>query len=183
MEENQPKTSLYSHALKWGSILGAVSIVLTILLYVIDFTLMVNWKTGLISLAVFIGLTIYAGINYRSEIGGFMPFGKAFLHGFLVFAVSGLISTIFNLILYHVIDTELPAKLTEATLEKTAEIMQAFGAPEDKIDEAMTQARERTDSQYTVYGLFKGYFFILIFSAVFSLITGLIVRKNQPEEV
>jgi hypothetical protein len=47
---------------------------------------------------LFIGLTIYAGINYRNEIGGFLPYGKAFQHGFVLMAVSGLISTIFAFI-------------------------------------------------------------------------------------
>jgi hypothetical protein len=46
-----------------------------------------------------LGITIYAGIDYRNGVGGFLPYGKAFVHGFLVLAVSALLATLFNMVL------------------------------------------------------------------------------------
>ncbi|MFZ5973285.1 MAG: DUF4199 domain-containing protein [Bacteroidota bacterium] len=182
-ETSEATPTLLSHALRWGAMLGIISIALTIIWYVVDYTLMADWKVGIFSLVIYIAFTAYAGINYRGEIGGYISFGKAFQHGFLVFAISGLLATFFTLLLYTVIDPELPAKLTEATLEKTAEMMEGFGAPQDAIDKAMDDARERSESQYSVTGSFTGYGFMLIMSAIFSLITGLVVRKNEPMEM
>ncbi len=176
-------TTLFNHAIRWGGILGAVSILITMTLYAVDYTLMVQLKTLFLSLLIYLGLVIYAGINYRNSIGGYLSFGKAFQHGFLVLAISALISTIFNILLYTAIDPELPQKLTDASIENTRQMMENFGAPEDQIDEALEQARERSDDQFSVGGLALGYVWILVFSAIMALISGLIVKKNEPETV
>lgn len=182
MEEKET-TSLFQQALKWGLIVGGISIALTIVAYAVDYAMLANWKFGIFVFAMFIGLAIYAGISYRNEIGGFLPYGKAFQHGFILMAVSGLISTLFSIILYTVIDPELPAKLTEVTLENTQKMMEGFGMPEDQMDKAMEDARSRTENQFTVSGLALAYGIGIIVYAVLSLITAIFVRKNPPDEV
>lgn len=182
-DEKATAPTLLNHAAKWGGILGAISVTMTILWYVIDYTMLTDWKIGILSLVIYIAFTSYASINYRGEIGGYMSFGKAFQHGFVVLAVSGLIASVFNLIMYTVIDPELPQKLVDSTLEKTAAMMENFGAPEDQIDKAMEDARKRAEGQYSVSGVATGYGFLLIMSAIFALITGLISRKNEPMEM
>jgi hypothetical protein len=182
MEENtSPAPSLLNHAAKWGAILSAISILVVMLLYVVDYTLMAGFTFIIIIMVVGLGFVIYAGINYRNEIGGYIPFGKAFLHGLIVFAVSGAISTIFNLLLYNVIDPDLPANLTEAIIENTRSTMERFGAPSDSIDEALDKMREDMPKNFSTFGVIKNFFTGMIWYAILSLITGLIVRKNQPE--
>ncbi len=182
MEDNStPAPTLMQHAIRWGMITAAVSIIFTMTLYVVDYTLMVQLKFLFLVLAVYFGITIYAGIDYRKSIGGFLPYGKAFQHGFLILAVSGLIASIFNLLLYFVIDTELPQKLVDASIENTRAMMEGFGAPEDSIDEALEKAKESTAEQFTITGMAKGYIMIAVFSAIMALISSLFVRKNQPE--
>ena len=183
MEENAESVSLKNHVIKWGLIVGAVSITLTILLYVLDYTLMVQLKTLFVMLLIYLGITIYAGIDYRNGVGGFLPYGKAFVHGFLVLAVSALVATIFNFVLYNVIDTELPQKLTDASLENTREMMVSFGAPEEAIDKAIEEGRGRTESQFTITGQLIGLASILFFSAIMALISAIFVKKNQPVEI
>jgi len=182
MEENTDSApTLMQHAFRWAIITAAVSIIYTMLLYVIDYTLMVQLKVLFIALAIYFGITIYAGIDYRKAIGGFLPYGKAFQHGFIILAGSGLIASFFNLLLYFVIDPELPQKLVDASLENTRAMMESFGAPEESMDEAMEKARESTADQFTVAGMAKGYIMIAVFSAIMALISSLFVRKNQPE--
>lgn len=182
MEENStPSPTLMQHAIRWGMITAAVSIIITMLLYVIDYTLMVQLKFLFVSLAIYFGITIYAGIDYRKSIGGFLAYGKAFQHGFLILVVSGLIATFFNILLYQVIDPELPQKLVDASMENTRAMMESFGTPEEAMDEAMEQAKESTAEQFTIVGMAKGYIYIAIFSAIMALISAIFVRKNQPE--
>jgi hypothetical protein len=183
MEQSEESVTLKSHVIKWGLIVGAVSIVLTILLYVIDYTLMVQLKTLFIMLMIYLGITIYAGIDYRNSMGGFLPYGKAFVHGFLVLAISALVATLFSMILYNLIDTELPQKLTDASLENTREMMVSFGAPEETIDQEIEKARERTANQFTLTGQLIGFASILFFSAIMALISAIFVKKNQPVEL
>lgn len=183
MEEQNEQPSLFQHALKWGVILGIIGIALTGISYAVDYTMLANWKFGIFVFLVSIGLTIYAGINYRGEIGGFLAYGKAFQHGFVLMAISGLLSTIFTLVLYTVIDTELPQKLTDVAMENTQAMMESFGMPEDQMDQALEDARKRTENQFSASGLAMGYGIGLIIYAVLAAITSIFVRKNPPEDV
>ncbi|MEY4931589.1 MAG: hypothetical protein RI909_2313 [Bacteroidota bacterium] len=181
MEEKEP--TLFQHALKWGLIVGAISIVLTAVAYAVDYAMLANWKFGIFIFAAFIGLAIYAGINYRNETGGFIAYGKAFQHAFILMAVSGLVSTAFTILLYTVIDPELPAKLTDVAIENAEAMLKNFGMPEDQMDKAMEDTRKRTENQFSVSGLAMGYGIGLIIYAVLSLITSIFVKKNPPDEI
>lgn len=178
-EEVQEKQSVVQNALKFGVIVGVVGAMITLLLYVAGPEFMVKWWVGLISLAVFIGLVIYGGISYRNEIGGYIDFGPAFLHGFITLAVAGLIGTLVNFLLFTVVDPNLPEELTEATVEQAISMAEGFGATGAALDEAEARAREQTEGQYEVGGLVKQYFIGLIIYAVMALITGLIVRRKE----
>lgn len=182
--DNQPGTpTLMSHALRYGSIMGVIGIVLTLLFYAVDFSLLADWKIGILLFLIFIGFVMYAGIDYRKKVGGYLSYGNAFKHSFITFAIGGLIGTIANIVLYGLIDPELPQKLTEVGLENTESMMSKFGAPQDKIDEQMDQLRETLPAQFSVFGLIKGYGIGLIIYAVLSAITALFIRKNVPEAV
>lgn len=182
MEEKESPT-LFQHALRWGLIVGAISIVLTGVFYAVDYTMLANWKTGIFMFVLFIGLAIYAGINYRGEAGGYLSYGKAFQHAFMLMAISGLLSTIFNIVLYTIIDPELPGKLAEATMETTRAMMERFGMPEDQMDQALEDARRRSENQFTPVGLLISYGIGLIIYAVLSSITSIFVKKNPPDEM
>lgn len=184
MENNssaEQTPTLFQHAIKFGIIMGGIGIVLTLLLYAVDYSFLADWKLGVIMLLVFIGFIIYAGINYRNQIGGFIPFGKAFQHGFIALAVAGLIGTACNLLLFTVIDPELPQKLADVTIEKTAAMMEGFGVSGEQLDEQLAKMKEEMPAKFGPVGLLTQYMWSLIFYAVLALISGLIVRKNQPE--
>jgi hypothetical protein len=181
--EGAEMESPVKNALRFGAIIGLVSIGTTVLLYAIDYTLMVQLKVLFILLALYIGLVIYGGINYRKQIGGYLSYGKAFQHGFISLVVGGIIGTLFSIILYNVIDTELPQKLTDATVENTEAMMRGFGTPEDQIDIQMEKVRQETPERFTALGLVKQFGWGLIFNAVMAAITSIFVKRKEPEEV
>lgn len=183
MEENTTTPTLVNHGAKWGAILAGVTIVLVMLIYAIDYTMMAGFTFIIIATLLGIGMVVYAGINYRNQIGGYIPFGKAYLHGLLVFAVAGLISTVFNFLLYFIIDPELANNMVDAIIANTEKTMENWGAPPDTIDQQIEKMREDMPKNFTAVGLVKGYFTGLIWYIILSLITGLIVKKNQPEMV
>ena len=184
MEETQnPPVSIYNHAMKFGLILGIISIVCVILSYVIDLSFMASFKFIGLVLVIGLGMTIYAGINYRNEIGGYLPYSKAFIHGILVLAVSGLVSTVFNIVLYTIIDPELPQKLTDAIIENTESMMQRFGAPEESIEQAIEKMRGELPANFAPAGLAFGFVKSLIWYAIIAAITSLFVRKSEPVEM
>ena len=111
-----------------------------------------------------------------------MAFGKAWMYSFQLFVVAGIIGTIFNILLYNVIDPELPEMIANQAVENTESMMERFGMPEDQLDEALEKTREDTLNRFTVTGSLVGFLWGLVMYAIFSLITGAIIKKAEPEE-
>jgi hypothetical protein len=178
--EQEEKTSFLNHAGKWGLINGAIGIFIFVVLYVVDYALMVNWKMAVVGLVLGLSIVSYASVDYRNSIGGYMSYGKAWQYGFVVFAISGIITVLFNILLYNVIDSELPQKLTDVALENQRSMMENFGAPPEAIDKAIDEAKARTENQFKIGGMAMGYGIQLVIYAVLSLITAIFGRRNPP---
>lgn len=169
-----------NHAIKSGLIVGIISIVLTLVIYVVNAALLVSMWMMLLFL-VLIFLVSYFGIQHRKEIGGFLSFGKSWMYSMQLLVAAGILGTIFNILLYNVIDPELPAMLADQSVENAAEMMSSFGMPEDQMEEALDKTRTDTLDRFTVMGAIKGFAIGLIFYAILSLITGAIIKKKEPE--
>lgn len=172
---------MIKHASKNGGILGAISIILTLVIYIVDPTFLANWWIGFVFLFLNLILVVYLGIGYRKEIGGYISFGHAWQYSIVAFAVGGLVSTLFMILLYTVIDPGVKEIIIEASLENTEKMMRSFGTPDEAIDEALENARSSTEDALTPFGIIKNYFIAMIIYAIISLITGAIIKKNKPE--
>lgn len=180
---NSEQPSLLNHAIKFGAILSVISILVVLLVYVIDWTIMATLGFIGIMILVGIGFVIYAGINYRKSVGGYLPYGQALLHCLIVLGVSGFISMLFNFVLYNVIDSELPQKLTEVIISNTETMMTKWNTPQGQIDEKIAEMKVELPNNFTTVGLILGYLKAYIGYVIIALIVGLITRKNQPETV
>ena len=169
-----------NHAIKSGLMVGVISIVLTLLIYIVNPAFLVSmWM--LLFFLIFIALVSYFGIQHRNEIGGYMTFGKAWVYSMQLLVVAGIVGTIFNILLYNIIDPELPTMLADQSVENAESMMRNFGMPEDQMDEALEKTRTDTLDRMTVVGLIKSFAWGLIFYAILSLITGAIIKKKEPE--
>ena len=139
-EIEEAKTPL-QHGLKFGLIIGMVGAIINILIYVVDPSYLANMWYGIIMLLVFLGLVIYGGISYRNEIGGYIDFGPAYIHGFTTFVIMGIIGLALNLLLHNVIDPNLGDTLTDASIEQTTKMMEGFGLSGDQLDDALEEQR------------------------------------------
>ncbi|HQQ98380.1 MAG TPA: DUF4199 domain-containing protein [Cyclobacteriaceae bacterium] len=184
MEETNEQPTLMAHAAKWGLIVGGISILLYGSLYAIDLALMVQIKFFFLIILCYLGAIIYAGIEYRNQNGRYLSYGKAFQHGFILMITGMFLGTLFNILLYHVIDPELPSKLLEASMENARAMMESFGTPADAIDDAMAKAEANAAESFTLVGQLKAFFINgIIITAVIVAITSLIVRKTEPVEL
>ena len=110
-----------------------------------------------------------------------MSFGKGWTYSMQLLIVAGIVSTIFNILLYYVIDPELPAMLADQSVENAESMMRNFGMPEDQMEEALEKTRTDTLDRFTVSGSLIGFLWGLIIYAILSLITGAIIKKKEPE--
>ena len=166
--------------LKGGLILAGVSILLTMLTYVIDVSLMVEWWFGIVSILISMGLLIYLGINYRNDIGGILSYGDAFKFSFLVFFVSYVVGIIFQIALYTVIDPELPETMKQLTVEKTVEMMEGFGLSDEALDAAIIGVEDGIDEATTPMGMIKSSPWGILFLLLFSAIAAIFIKRNPP---
>lgn len=176
MEEQ--KTVVQS-ALRLGLIIGVANIIVGLLIYLIDPTLFAKWWLSLLIFAAIIVAVVVTGINYRNSIGGILSYGDAFKHGLIVFIISGLLGGFFNILLFQVIDKDVKQVVMDAAIEQTEAMMRKFGAPDDQIDETLQQTEESLKDSFSTTGQLKSQMYAIVFYIILSLITALIVRKQE----
>ena len=77
------KINYNEEVLKGGLIIAGVSILVTMVTYIVNVELMVAWWFGLLALAISMGLVIYIGISFRNAIGGYMSYKESLKFTFL----------------------------------------------------------------------------------------------------
>lgn len=172
-------TSIRENAQKFGLLAAAVGIAYALIAYLVSADLFVNWWAGVGIWVIMIVFFVMAATNTRKALGGFMTFREAFTVTFLAAAIASLMSTVFNIVLFTLIDPEYAAMLQEKIIEKTVTMMQEWKAPQESIDETIAQMEgtNQFDLMTQVAGFFKG----LIFWAILALIIAAATKRKQPE--
>lgn len=177
--ENQTQTP-FQAAVRPGLITGLVAMAITYITYFIDSSFMASGWFGFGSFALFFALLIYFGAQFRKEQGGFMSFGVAFNFSFIAIFISGLVSLVGQLLLFHVIDPSLPEVLAEITFENTLKMVERFGQnPDTMPSEAIDQLRAQSENSFTIGGQIKNFGFGLIAFAIIALILAAILKKRD----
>ena len=178
--ENDYKAD-YGFCVKNGAIVGAVYGALSILLYTISEDLLANGILGILILLSYAIVFGVMGVKYRNHSGGFLSFGQAYGAIFVMVLIAIFVSTIFNMLLYQVIDPDLGPRLMEITLETSEQMMRRFGAPEDQIQESI--ANMRSTNSYSLINQLKGILYAgVIGNALVTLILAAIAKKNREED-
>lgn len=178
--ENEYKAD-YGFCVKNGAVVGAVFGAISILLYAISESLLANGILGFLLLLAYAVVFAIIGVSYRKHVGGFMTYGQAYSAIFVMIFVSILVSTVFNVILYQLIDPDLGYRLTEISIETSESMMRRFGAPEEQIQS--TLAEMRGTNNYTIGKQLLGVLYIgVIGNALVTLILALIAKKNPESE-
>ena len=178
MEQRQTNSPSQA-ALKSGVIIGLLMLVITFIIYFIDYSYLVAAAYGFSILALFFGLVVYFGLQYRKEIGGFMTFGTAFQFAFVTLIISGLISTLGNILLYQVIHPGLSELMVEVQLQNMVDMLDSFGAGDSLSGEQIKDMRTDMADAYTLGGQLRAFGISLIVYAILSLILGAIVKKRD----
>lgn len=180
-EENDQVSGQLTHAARNGLLMGFVSIVLTLLIYMVDISIMVEWTFSLFSFLLFAILTVIFGRGYRAQVGGFLSYSESFQYAFIVIAVSGLIGLMFNIILFNIIDPELPETMTRLVIETQEKMLMNFGASDDMIDDTLEAMERDMPAQYTPMGQLKSSWAVVLGAAILGAITAIFIKKKQPE--
>lgn len=165
--------------IKWGLFLGGVNVLYILLLYIVDVSLLVSFWNSLIAFALTVVFMVLAMREQRNLNGNVLAYGNAVVLGIGVGVLSSIVGVAFNGILYNVIDPGLAETMKELTIEKTASMMEGFGASEADVEKALENMDTRSFEQD-----FRSMATALMVSAIFSAFVALIVgafMKRNPD--
>jgi hypothetical protein len=167
--ENNSKPTMFQTTLTWGLITGFAGVVYTLILYFTD--MITNQSLGYVGIIISI-VGIYLGTKaFRDQsLGGFISYGKALGTGVMISLFAAIISVIFMILLYTVIDTELVDKMMAIASEKNVE----RGISEDQAQQAMEMGKKL----FIPFAVVGGLFFSVFVGFIISLITSAILKKE-----
>lgn len=168
-------------ASRYGLIIAAIGIAYTLIAYLVDLKLLVNTFAGIGLWLVNLILLIVAVSMVKKSGGGFISFKEAFSTFVLTYVISALISSVFSILLFSVIDPQAAERLQELIIETTVNMMERFGAPESQIEEQLANMEGST--QFSVGSQVRGFFTGIVIYAVIGLIVAAIMKKNKPEYI
>jgi len=164
--------SSFNNALKFGFILAIFQIVYFLVAYVLD---MQDGGSGsfFISLIIAFGIFFFGTKNFREKaLDGYISFGKAFGHSFLIGLFGYIISSIFSFIFYTLIDNEY---LNQMFL-KAVDELDGKNIPEQAYDQSVKWMEMMfTPTAMLIMGILIG----LLISLIVSLIVAAVVKKEQ----
>lgn len=153
--------------------------ILTLLAYFVDYTILVSfWFAGVV-LVLFFALILFLGFRFRKEAGGYLEYGPAFVFAFVTLLVSGLIGVVGNVLLYQVIDPQLPQMLVDAQMENMLAMMDRMGAGDAMSADQLDEVKEGIVANFTLGGQIKSFGMALIVYAIMALILGAIIKKKD----
>ena len=164
----QPSTARV--ALKWGAILGIVSIIFSLILFITDNV--GNSGLGIVSFVLTIGGLVLAMRDFRTLNGGFMAYGQGLSVGTLTAGISGLLSSLFSVFYTTVIDTGVMGRMVDKTRDKLEE----SGLSDEQIDQQIKFV-EMFQSPGLTFAF--GVIGAVIFGFVLSLVIAAILKKEK----
>jgi hypothetical protein len=172
MEENLEMPTTKSVAMKWGPILGLISIAIFLVgaLGELQGNKLMNW-IGLIPSAVIIYL---AHKEFKDNGDGYLSYGQGLGLGTLIALISSVISTVFFYVYVKFVDTTYIEIIKDIQLAE----MQKNGMGDAEIEQAMSiTAGFMTPEVMSVFAIIVSVFFGFILSLIVSAVT----KNNNPE--
>ena len=113
MENNS--STLKSHILQYGILLGGISVVFALMLFFLDMHYTQDSSVGIVSIVITIAVIILGQYNFRKDNEGFLSFGEALKLGVGIALISSIIGVIYQVLLVTMIDPDtIPKMITIA---------------------------------------------------------------------
>tara|TARA_R110002072_G_scaffold125944_4_gene262661 strand:+ start:5103 stop:5633 length:531 start_codon:yes stop_codon:yes gene_type:complete len=172
------KASVKKIALPYGAVLGLVTVLLSVVVYVMDLTYEQPWWQGALGFIAMV-VCILLGIKaFKKDNSGFLSLGEAIKVGLAISIIAGLFGVIYTLIFSSVIEPDFTTNMLAATEANMLE--QNPNMTQDQIDMAMGISETMMSP-----GIIAAISIVmtLFFGFIISLITGLVLKQNRPAHI
>lgn len=170
------KVSLKKIALNYGLMLALGTIVVSVIVYAMGMHMEQPWWQSVLNFAIMTAAIVYGLKAFKNENEGFLSLGESLKTGLAISLVAGIIGSIFTYIFVTIIEPDFVVQMLEFTREKM--ITQNPQMTDDQIELAMSMTEKfMSPMMMTAFGIIAS----LFFGFIISLIAGLIMKQNRPE--
>lgn len=170
-----PTASVKKIALPYGVILALITIVLSVIVYVMGMAYEQPWWQSLLNFAIMIACIVYGLKAFKKANGGFLSLGEALKTGLAIALIAGLIGSIFTYLFVTVIEPDFVVNMLEVT--ETKMIDQNPNMTEEQMEMALGMTESMMKPGIMVaFGIIAS----LFFGFIISLVSGLIMKQNRP---
>ncbi len=170
------EVSVKKIALNYGLILALLSIGISVISYVTDNHIDRPWWVSVLSIGVMVGVILYGLKEFKHQNSGFLSIGDALKVGLAISLIAGIIGALYNYIFVTVIEPDFVTQMLEFSREQMLE--QNPDMTQDQMDMAMGIS-EKMMQPMIMSAI--GIIMTLFFGFIISLISGLIMKVNRPE--
>lgn len=170
------------YAFSNGLILGLILVAFNLLIYLINPLLLANWWLGFGIIALYFVALLISGFSIRRAEGGHITLGKAFLSVFVVGMIISALTTLYSILLFTVIDPQLPDLLVEEMVNNMLDMFARFDMPMEEVEKALGEAEDDMRSAYSIGKQLLSFLTSAFGIAIGALIVGAIVKRNPPAE-
>ena len=170
----QESASVWKSSIISGIYAGIALILVSLVYYVTGntFSKSAQW----VGYVVMIGGVIFAQLNYRNSLGGYMTYRQALGVGVLAMLFASILSGVYTWLLYGFIDPSLQEQLRYLTEQQ---IVEQGRLPEEQIDAAVEMAAKfQNPVIMMLFAIFGG----ALAGLIISLITAIFTQKKPSEE-
>jgi uncharacterized membrane protein len=162
-----------------GGMLGLVSILVSLIMYIIAPDMMTQWYVSLISLIIYIYFMTTAATSFKNQNEGHVTFGQGLITAWVTSIIGGFISMVFGYILYNFIDPSLIDKANEAAIEMIEKF--AGSMPEEEYEKAIEKIEN--SNNFGLGAMATNFIFMTIIGLIPSLIIAALTRTKENEFV
>lgn len=170
------EVSVKKIALNYGFILALLSIAVSVIAYVTNSHLDRPWWITILSISVPIAVIVYGLKAFKEENDGFLSIGESLKVGLAISIIAGIIGAIYNYIFMTYIEPEFATQILDIAREEMVE--QNPDLTGKQLDMAIGIS-EKMMQPTIMFAL--NIITTLFFGFLISLIAGLIMKQNRPE--
>ncbi|MCK7589962.1 DUF4199 domain-containing protein [Subsaxibacter sp. CAU 1640] len=172
MEEQKPKASKF--IINYGVILGIVSILISVVMYVTNLYIEKSWIAGTLSFIAMVAILIYGINEFKKNNAGFLSLGQAIKLGIGMALVAGIIGVVYNLIFVNFIEPDFMEQMMQMQFDKMVE--DNPNMTQEQLEMSMEMGRKFSSPWITSAISIVGSLFL---GLIISLIGGLIMKKEN----
>jgi hypothetical protein len=171
------KTEAKKFVLNYGVLLGILSVIMGVVMYVTNAYLdpsFIYSIIGFLLLIVVISLAIKA---FKSENGNYLSLGEALKVGIGVAVIGGIITALWSFVLMNYIEPDYMSQMMDVSRDKMTEM-------NPNMTDAQLEAAMEFNAKFSSPWIVMAFSLIgnLFFGLIISLIAGLIMKNKNPYE-